>query len=227
MANYDQWSDMPNNFFTKCVPAYDKERTLYDYLELEAYNKFGVQMVYYPVILSGTDPLFGEASNLVISRKFEYMAYYELPDESRTIGIFGITSTDNFKIFVNFIHYNFVSTFDISGTSAGTYPTYLPKIGDLVYAKYNKQFYRINMVKLEDDIFLQGKHTYTFFLENFREKSYTISSELRAIADDPINTLIGDSDIYDQKVEIDLEKQKYLYEPESTECPKQDPFNIW
>lgn len=184
--NYDQWSDLPNNFFTKCVPAYDKERTLYDYLELEAYNKFGVQMVYYPVILSGTDPLFGEASNLVISRKFDYMAYYELPDESRTIGIFGITSTDNFKIFVNFIHYNFVSTFDISGITSGTYPTYLPKIGDLVYAKYNKQFYRINMVKLEDDIFLQGKHTYTFFLENFREKGYILSPEMEALDDDPI-----------------------------------------
>lgn len=186
MANYDQWSDMPNNFFTKCVSAYDKERTLYDYLELEAYNKFGVQMVYYPVILSATDALFGESNLQIISRKFEYMAYYELPDESRTVGTFGIVSTDNFKIFVNYLHFNYVSTFDINNTSAGTYPTYLPKIGDLVYARYNNQFYRINMVKMEDDIFLQGKHTYTFFLDNYREKGYILSEEMEALDDDPI-----------------------------------------
>lgn len=183
--NYTEYSDLPNNFFTKCVSVYDKERTLYDYVELEAYNKFGVQMVYYPITFSATDSLFGESNVQIISRKFDYMAYYELPDESRSIGVFGIVPTDNFKIFVNIVHYDYVSTFDISG-NAEVYPTYLPKIGDIVYAKYNKQFYRIKMVKMEDDIFLQGKHTYTFFLENFREKGYILSPEMESLDDDPI-----------------------------------------
>ena len=184
MANYNEWSDMPNNFFVKCTSAYDKERTLYDYLEMEGYNKFGVQMTYYTVNISA-DPLFGESNLKVISRRFDYMAYYELPNEGRNVSVLGIVGTDNFKIYVNMTHYNFVSTYDSLGTS-GIYPAYLPKIGDLIYAKYNKQFYRINMVKKEDNIFLQGKHTYTFFLENFRDQNYLIGPEIKQLQSDPI-----------------------------------------
>jgi hypothetical protein len=46
------------------------------------------------------------------------------------------------------------------------------------------------MVKMEDDIFLQGKHTYTFFLENFREKGYILSSEMKSLVDDPIFSVV-------------------------------------
>lgn len=181
---YQDYSDLPNQFFVKCTSAYDGERYLYDVLEMEGYNKYGVQMVYYPVGISA-DPLFGESNTKVISRKFDYMAYYELPNEGRNISILGIVGTDNFKIFINIVHYDFVSTFDSFGIS-GVYPSYLPKIGDLVFAKYNHQFYRINMVKKEDNIFLQGKHTYTFFLDNFRDQNYLIGGELRNLRTDPI-----------------------------------------
>jgi len=83
------------------------------------------------------------------------------------------------------MHYDFVSQYNSSGTSA-SYPTYSPKIGDIVYAKYNQTFYKVNMVKMEDEIFLQGKHTYTLFLEVFKDKAYSISQELQDLDDDPI-----------------------------------------
>lgn len=182
--NYTEWSDLPNNFFVKCTSGYDNERYLYDVLEMEGYNKFGVQMTYYPVNISA-DPLYQENNTKVITRKFDYMGYYELPNESRNISILGIVGTDNFKIFTNYIHFNFVSTFDSFETS-GVYPSYLPKIGDLVFAKYNHQFYRINMVKKEDNIHLQGKHTYTFFVDNFRDQNYLVDGELKTLKNDVI-----------------------------------------
>lgn len=185
MANYDEYSDLPNNFFTKCRSEYDKERLLYDVLEMEAYNKFGVQMRYYTLDMSNSDPLFGENNNLLLTRAFDYMAYYELPNENRQVGLLGLIGVDNFPIYISKMHYDFVSRYSSNGTSA-VYPTYSPKIGDIVYAKYNQQFYRVNMVKMEDEIFLQGKHTYTLFLENFKDKGYSISQELQDLDDDPI-----------------------------------------
>lgn len=187
--NYDQYSDMPNNFFVKCTSAYDSERYLYRVLEMETYNQKGVQIVYYPVTLSATDALFGETNLQVLTRKFDSMSYYELPNEGRDVGMLGIVGNDNFKLFISIIHFDYVSTYDSFGV-AGKYPSYNPKIGDIIFAKYNRQFYRVNMVKLEDDIFLQGKHTYTIFLENFRDKSYFISGELSTIVD-PIQLVTG------------------------------------
>lgn len=224
--SFRDYSDMPNNFFTKCVSAYNKERELYDVLQMESYNKYGVQMRYYTLNISDTDPLFGETNNLILERAFDYMAYYELPNEGRNVGLMGIIGTDNFPIYISKLHYDFVSQFDSSGTS-GVYPTYEPKIGDLVYAKYNRQFYRINMVKLEDEIFLQGKHTYTLFLENFRDKGYTLGPELSGISNDPIQSIINVSDIFDQSERIELEKLQILYQPSPTECDPRDPFNDW
>lgn len=188
--NYDQFGFMPNGFFVKCTPAYDSERELYEVLQMEGFNERGVQMIYYPVDLVNPDTLFGETNNLILNRRFDYMAYYELPKEGRNVGILGIVGSDNFQIYVSKMHYDFVSTYDSSGTSA-VFPTYLPKIGDLVYAKYNQQFYRINMVKLEDVIFLQGKHTYTFYLENFRNKNYTLGPALQGLPNDPIQMVAG------------------------------------
>lgn len=226
MANYTEYSDMPNAFFTKCVSAYDCERELYDVLEMEAYNKFGVQMRYYVLDMTNPDILFGENNNLILTRAFDYMAYYELPNEGRTVGLMGIIGTDNFPIYISIIHYNYVSQFDSSGTS-GIYPTYEPKIGDIVYAKYNKQFYRINMVKREDDIFLQGKHTYTLFLENFKDKGYILGTELSGLSNDPIQTIVNVEDIFDVDDKIELEKVNYLYQQIPTECSPRDPFNDW
>jgi hypothetical protein len=164
---------------------------LYNVLQMETYNQKGVQIVYYPVVLSGVDKLFGESNNKVIMRRFDTMAYYDLPDEGRNVGIMGIMGTDNFPIHISKLHYDFVSTYDSLGTS-GIYPAYSPKIGDIIFSKYNHQFYRVNMVKFEEEIFLQGKHTWTLFLENFRDNHYLVSEEIRALNDDYIFDVICD-----------------------------------
>lgn len=225
MADYDEYSALPNNFFVKCVSAYDNERELYDVLLTEGYNHHAVPMRYYTVSISA-DSLYGEDNARVIQRAFEYNAYYELPREEKLYSSIGTIVIDNFPIYISMRHFAEASTFSTSGIS-GIYPSYEPKVGDIVYARYNDKFYIINMVKMEDEIFLQGKHTWTLQLVEFKNNGYLFSSELNG---DYITTSasgVEGIDLYALNDIIDEEKAQFLYEPSVTECPPKDPGNDW
>lgn len=225
---YDQWSALPNkNFFVKCVSAYDNERELYDVLQMEGFNHHAVPMRYYTVSISA-DSLYGEDNARVIQRAFNYNAHYELPKEEKMFSSIGTIVIDNFPIFINMLHFGVASQYNSFGTSS-VYPSYEPKIGDIVYAKYNDKFYVVNMVKQEDEIFLQGKHSWTLQLIEFKNKGYLISQELLS-ANDYITTSasgVNVIDIYGLNDIIDTEKKPFLYEPGLTECDPKDPGNDW
>lgn len=232
---YDEWSAMPNSWMRKGTSAYNNERELYEVLQMESFNHNGVQMVYYPVT-NVSDKLFGEDNNQTVVRRFDFMCRYELPNEGRNVGVIGITTLDNFPIYVSIMHFNYASTFDSFGLEKVN-EKYIPKIGDLLYAKYNKTVYRITMVKAEDNIFLQGKHTYTFQVEVFKDKEYNFSSEIKdanvAGTDELLTVLFGSStsisrpDIYNITDQINKEKKDILYEKKPNECETKDPFNNW
>jgi len=64
IPNYGEVSSLPNNWLQHCRIEYDKERSLYDSLITEAYNKNGVCMTYYIVSFSTENQkLFGEDNN--------------------------------------------------------------------------------------------------------------------------------------------------------------------
>ena len=157
MANYDEWSALPNAWGRKATSAYNNERELYEVLQMESFNNFGVQMVYYPVEVN-SDRIFGEQNARVVLRRFDFMAYYELPNEGKKVSVMGITGEDNFPIYISITHFNYASKFDSFGTS-GVYEMYTPKIGDIIHSKYNNEYYNIVYVRAEDNMFLQGKHT--------------------------------------------------------------------
>jgi hypothetical protein len=188
-------------------------------------------MYYYPVSISA-DKIFGEDNARVVERRFDFMSYYELPTENRNLGIMGITVTDNFPIFVSIMHFNYVSRCNVSGTYDDiryTFPV-IPKIGDVVYAKYNNTLYIITMVKTELHLFLQGKHTYTIQLEVFRDKGYLFSSEFDNIPDDPFfNVSKGttEKDMFDISGTVEQEKTNILYQEKVGDCQPKDPFNNW
>lgn len=224
---YDDWSPLPNDFFVKCTSAYDCERELYDVLEMEGYNHRAVPMRYYVTSISA-DTLYGEDNARTITRAFDYNAYYELPSEEKMYSSIGTIVIDNFPIYINMLHFGVASQYNSFGVSA-SYPSYEPKIGDFVYARYNDKFYSINMVKQEDEIFLQGKHTWTLHLVEFRNNGYLMGSELLS-ANDYITTSasgVNVADIYGLNDVIDSEKKEFLYEPEITECSPNDPGNDW
>lgn len=226
--SYDDWNPLPNkNFFVKCVSAYDCERELYDVLQMEGFNHHAVPMRYYTVSISA-DKLYGEDNARVIQRAFDYNAHYELPKEEKMFSSLGTIVIDNFPIYISMIHFTVASQYHSSGTS-GFYPSYSPKIGDIVYAKYNDKFYEVNMVKEEDNIFLQGKHTWTLQLIEFKNKGYLVSEELFNMSDYITTSASGVNvqDIYALNDIIDDEKKQFLYEPGATECAPKDPFNSW
>lgn len=233
--NYDDWSPMPHKWVRKGTSAYNNERELYEVLQMESFNHNGVQMVYYPVSISA-DKLFGEDNNRIILRRFEFMCRYELPNEGRTVGVMGILGLDNFPIYISIMHFNYVSKFDSYGTS-DVNSLYVPKIGDIIYAKYNKTFYTVTMVKTEDNIFLQGKHTYTLQVDVYKNKNYRYSDEIKQAnilgTDSMLTVLYGNSttysteDIYDVAKQVNIEKPPILYTPEPAECDPKDPFNNW
>jgi hypothetical protein len=226
--SYDDWNPLPNkDFFVKCVSAYDCERELYDVLQMEGFNHHAVPMRYYTVSISA-DKLYGEDNARVIQRAFDYNAHYELPKEEKMFSSLGTIVIDNFPIYISMIHFTVASQYHSSGTS-GFYPSYSPKIGDIVYAKYNDKFYEVNMVKEEDNIFLQGKHTWTLQLIEFKNKGYLVSEELFNMGDYITTSAsgVGVQDIYALNDIIDDEKKNFLYEPDPTECEPKDPFNSW
>ena len=231
MANYDQYSPMPNKWLRKGTSAYNNERELYEVLQMETYNNKGVQMYFYPVSISA-DKIFGEDNLRVVQRRFDFMSYYDLPAEIRQTGIMGITYTETFPIYVSVMHFNNVSRRNVSGDylpGVYTFPT-IPKIGDVVYAKYNQTLYNIINVKTEIDMFLQGKHTYTLILEIFKDKGYLFSEEIANIPGDPFYNVSRGStsaDMFDVKNAVNLEKPSVLYTPSGTECSPKDPFNDW
>ena len=234
MADYDEWDAMPNGWLQKSTSAYNNERELYEVLQMEAFNNFGVQMVYYPISISA-DRIFGEDNTRTIIRRFDFMSYYELPEETKKVSIMGITGEDDFPVYISITHFNYVSTFDSYGTS-GVYSLYTPRIGDIVFSKYNHEFYVIKMVRAEDNIFLQGKHTYTLQLELYKNKSYRYSDEVKQanlIGTDEMfkylygsNTLTSEKDLFDIRDVINQEKQAILFDG-TGQCPPKDPFNNW
>jgi hypothetical protein len=83
------------------------------------------------------------------------------------------------------------------------------------------------MVKLETEIFLQGKHTYTLVLEMLRDVNYTFSNELLFASDPIIDINPTNKDAFAINDYIDVEKERVLYKPKTEECPPNDPFNDW
>ena len=123
------------------------------------------------------------------------------------------------------LHFDYTSRFDSYGTS-GAYPPYEPKIGDLIYARYNGKLYEIVMVKAEDEIFLQGKHTWSIQLIEYKEKGFLISSEILG-SNDLIVNIVGKPDVFDITDAINQEKTNILFNTDQEYCSPKDPFNDW
>lgn len=225
-----EWDKFKTDYFTKCTSAYDSERTLFQVVTEEEHNKFAIPSTYYPISIN-KDMVFGEGNNKVVTRKFDFMLKTEngeLPYEGRQASTMGVLSPDLFNGHISIRNFDFVSTFDSFGTS-GVYPSYVPLIGDLIYLKYNGKFYRVLMVKLETEMFLSSKHTYTLVLEMAKDLNYTMSNEIIA-SGDVINSMSSGTtskDMFAINDYVEGVKKDIVYEPKDGECDVNDPFNDW
>lgn len=214
MANFDNFPRIdPIWQFNHFSSAYDNERKLYDLLITETYNLHGVCTWYYPVSVDTTyDKIFGEDMNQKISRRFEVMAYFDIPKETKQFSTQGQLWTDKFHIFISKRHFAAASS------------DYLPKIGDLINSQYNDVYYEVLSVKAEEEQFLQAKHSWDLTVRVYVDKHLTLENT-SALGSLP--NYADQSDLFNIGSWINNNKNEVLYEPGQTECDPNDPFNNW
>lgn len=246
-AKYDNYAKKTTHFnFTNT--CHNKDRLLYDKVLAEGYNNFGVPMVYYVVSYDTTqDEIFGEDNVRNAERKFSVMAYYELPREEELWTKFGIEGIDNFHMYLSKKSFEaesttalvtsgayslaFSSAFDRVGVDNDngtlvydTYPSYIPKVGDIIKAEYNDYYYEIVDVGEESEMFLQSKHSWDFIVRPYKDEHVTVSGTLSG---DDLSNFTSQDDMLEINDVVDTKKDGVLYEPPGTEEDPNDPFGTW
>lgn len=222
----------PNEYFN-IQPKYEADKLLYDSIITEAYNKFGVPMVYYCVDYNvNYDKIWGEDMDRLIERKFHFMAYFELQEETELFSRMGIDGIDNFHIHVSKKHFEVASTYsivsyNITGDTVGVsaYPSYTPKRGDIIKSIYNNRWLEIVNVQAEQVQFLQHKHSWDLIVKIRRDEHMNVSPALSGDGINDVTNIVPD--VYDISATIDKEKKEILYVPVVGELGSQDPFNQW
>lgn len=227
-------TNMPNGWITKCPTSiYGNERKLISKMISEVYKQHGVCMEYYITTYDVTyDRIFGEDNDRRFVRKFDFMAYYNLPREDRLFSKFGIEGLDSFSMFVSKLSFGGMSTFGNSkvrgNKGKGTYSSVIPKIGDLVHSRFNNYFFEIVEVKEEQGMFLLSKsHIWEFIVRPFKDTYISLSATTSASMSEISPYTDKKTDIYNVKSTVDTKKVNVVYVPKATEEAGKDPFNSW
>ncbi len=213
---------MPNGWITKCRGEnYNNERELYQVLQMEAYNMLGTPMEFYEASYDvNYDKVWGEDNNRQFVRKYDVMAFYNLPREEKLWTKLGIEGIDTFSMHINKEHFSWV-------TSAESGSAYIPKVADVIKAKYNEYYYEITEVKEESMMNLLSKqYSWNLIVAPFKDEHIITSAGL--LYKDPISDYTDKpNDIYDNTSAVNDEKIPVLYTSASNECPPDNPFGQW
>ena len=147
--------------------CYANEAAAISSMTSEAYNQFGFEVDYYvKQISTKRDRLFGEDPLENIVRRFRLSVYAEkLPNLQKKYQLQGMLYEEVFDVQATIAHFSEASQYDYDRTNA-KYDIYKPKIGDLMYFKFNDKYYEVINVKsfAEGTAFLGTPITYTFTL---------------------------------------------------------------
>lgn len=217
---YTSFSSLPSDtYFKKCTDNYDSERLLYDLLVTEAYNQAGTCMTYYVIDYDTTkDKLFGEDTDRTVLRSFDIMAHGELPREEQLWSKFGIEGLDNFQIYVAKRHFTAASSQD-------SYDATVPRIGDMIYMDHNNRTYDVIDVGQEDEMFLQGKHTWIITLSPHQDTHIALSADTSATMGDISAATDQTSDEYD--ISSYIENEVSAVEFDTSGDSGDAPSTVW
>lgn len=213
--NYLQYDAIPDYSKNICGNSYEGDRELFQYLQLEAYNLFGVEIYFYETTYNVKyDRVWGEDQDRVITNYWPVMSFFPLPKEDKIWSKFGIEGMNNFSVNISKLHFN--------GETSG----YIPQIGDLIQTKYDSKVYEVTEVKEDDPMFfLSKRYSWELIVKQFKiENTVTVSPALSA---SPISKLYDVNDIFDIRDNVDIEKEDTLYNPKDGEKPNEDPFANW
>ena len=213
--NYLDYSPAPDKSKTICSNTYDGERELYQYLQLEVYNMFGVEILFCQTTYNKKyDKVFGEDGDRVVIDMWPVMSFFPLPKEDKVWSKFGIEGMNNFSVMISKLHFE--------GETGG----YIPRIGDIIQTKFDDKLYEVTEVKEDAPMFfLSKRYSWELIVRPSKiEQSIGLSPSLSAT---PIAKYYDVADIFDIRDVVDVEKEDILYEPKQGEKPNDDPFGNW
>ena len=231
MGNFDDKSRLRKSYFNyNGSSCYNNEKTLYNKLLSEAYNKHGVKCWYYFTDYSLTnDPIYAEDMDRHIVRKVPVMAYFELPPEDRISNFFGLEENDNYNLYISKEHLAATSTMahnDSYGSTSGTYAATTPKEGDLILSTHNNRLYEVLNVKDTEEMFLQSKHSWNIAVQVWKDNHISLSATTSASMT-TVSAFTDQDDYVKINDAVDTEKTDVLYTSGATEEPPKDPFAGW
>jgi len=210
--NYNPLPDYSSNL---CSKAYDNDRELAAMVNMEAWNMYGVKIVYYKSSYNKNyDRVWGEDGDRHITQSWNVMSYFQLPRENKVWSKFGIEGVNDFSMFISKEHFRFKTE------------DYIPKIGDIISVTLDDKFYEITEVKEESPMFMLSKqYVWELICRKMKiEQEITISPSLSA---SPISKLYNTKDIFNINNNIDIEKESIVYTPIKGEQSSNDPFGKW
>jgi len=221
MANFNDFPKGRNPYFDFRKSSYDREKNLFSLWATESINKYGVCMEFYQTTYDTSyDKIFGEDNNRRFVKKFDVMVYYQMPREEKMWTKFGIENMDTFSMFVSKRHFDAASNSPDGGVKV------IPKMGDIIMAKYNNYIYEITEIAEEVSMFLQSKeHVWEFVVRPFKDEMIDLPDSMSGTSISAFTN--KDEDIFDISKDIDVAKEDIIYRPPPEEKSNNDPFGNW
>ncbi len=237
IPNWNTLSSAPSVWMRKCGGKdYSSERSLLRNLITDVYNKHGVCMIYYVVSFDTQyNKIWGEDNDRRYERRFEIMSYFHLQNEEKMWTKFAIEGIDSFSIFISKDHFRLMSTYghDLVAGNIGphTYPSIVPKSGDILMSKFNSYLYEIINVKEEAAMFLLNKnYVWELTLSPLKDEhiGYKADTSASILSDNSPLSAFGLPDRFEVKNEAFSAAQMIKYHPAPEERePVDSPFGEW
>lgn len=213
--NFLDYPSVPDYNVGICSNKYEPERELVSMLAMEAWNSFGVKIIFYKTTYDvKRDRVWGEDGDRYVTDAWDVMSYFQLPKENKVWSKFGIEGVNDFSMYVSKEHFR-------SETD-----DYIPQVGDLVLSVYNNKLYEITEIKEEAPMFMLSKqYAWEFIVRKAKiENELSISPSLSA---SPIADFYKVDDIFNIDTQVDIEKEDIRYNPLKGEQAPKNPFGNW
>ena len=211
--DYNKFSKLPNGWLTKCSPAYQPERELFADLQMEKYNKFGINTTYYRLeydLVNGK-PLCEDDNGIIVNHWDNVMVDYKTMRESKMWQLPGIEYAESFEMNLSKKHFD--------SMSGGI----IPQTGDIIHVHYTNMLYEI-LDKNEEkaSLFLSKMYNWEFTVKPLSKK------RMYSFADSQIGTHLYDvvkkRDVLDVAGVVETKVQNVQYKPKNTENSIKNPF---
>jgi hypothetical protein len=224
MGNFDNFNKSRNNYFRYTGQEYSMEKRLLSQIYTEAINKFGNYFEYFVTSYNTKyQPIFGEDSNRRFIKNFEFMAFFQIPNEEKMYGKFGIETQDinNINMWISKRHFRYVAG-NINGVEV------VPKIGDIVRMDFNNMYYEIIDVPKETgyEWLHSNQHVWELQMKIFKDEQIK-TTNTDTSASNIVDYTNKDDDIFDVTDIVDIKNEDLKYEPKPTEKPSNNKDAIW